>query len=189
MSTITNAPALANGKTLLPDDLFTRLECRIRAEHPEMTPDMPARILDQALAFLGACAVTTEPIGPSPIVDVGWHTFILYSIDYAAFCDRIAGRFIHHVPDDDGGRQLSGGQMTADCETGDCRYTNPPSLNGQAGHEGVATVSPMRGSLETTVLAIRAAGYRIDPDLWPVDASAIDCNQCHAGCHDSPTRG
>jgi hypothetical protein len=27
-------------------------------------------------------------------------TFILYTKDYAAFCQDIAGRFIHHLPDD-----------------------------------------------------------------------------------------
>ncbi|OWV05250.1 hypothetical protein B5D80_18410 [Micromonospora wenchangensis] len=61
---------------------------------------MPARILDQALAFLAAAAVTTTPIGPSDMVDIGWHTFLLYSRDYSEFCDRIAGRFIHHEPED-----------------------------------------------------------------------------------------
>ncbi|BFU44969.1 hypothetical protein KRMM14A1004_32060 [Krasilnikovia sp. MM14-A1004] len=40
------------------------------------------------------------PIGPSDLVDIGWHTFILYTREYAEFCERVAGRFIHHVPDD-----------------------------------------------------------------------------------------
>jgi hypothetical protein len=100
MSTITHVTELADGKSLMSDTLFDRLVARIRAEHPELAPDMPARILDQALAFLGACAVTTTPIGPSELVDIGWHTFILYTREYAAFCEQIAGRFIHHVPDD-----------------------------------------------------------------------------------------
>ncbi|MBO0880719.1 MAG: hypothetical protein J2P17_10325, partial [Mycobacterium sp.] len=33
-------------------------------------------------------------------VDIGWHTFILYTKDYASFCNRVAGRFIHHEPND-----------------------------------------------------------------------------------------
>jgi hypothetical protein len=61
---------------------------------------MPERILNQALAFLGACAITTRPIGPSELVDIGWHTFLMYTHDYNQFCDRVAGRFIHHEPDD-----------------------------------------------------------------------------------------
>jgi hypothetical protein len=41
-----------------------------------------------------------QPLAPSDLVDVGWHTFLLYTREYAAFCERIAGRFIHHVPND-----------------------------------------------------------------------------------------
>jgi hypothetical protein len=105
MSTTTTitSPALVNGTSLIPADLFARLTARIADEHPELPPDMPARIMDQALAFLGTCAVATRPVGPSETVDIGWHTFILYTVEYAAFCDRTAGRFIHHVPNDDPG--------------------------------------------------------------------------------------
>jgi hypothetical protein len=42
------------------------------------------------------------------------------------------------------------------------------------------------GSTETrqrTLAAIEAAGYTVDHELW---GSAADCNQCHAGCTDSP---
>ncbi|MGM1063118.1 hypothetical protein [Saccharothrix sp. Mg75] len=34
------------------------------------------------------------------MVDTGRHTFILNTVDYARFCQGLAGRFIHHVPDD-----------------------------------------------------------------------------------------
>jgi hypothetical protein len=34
--------------------------------------------------------------------------------------------------------------------------------------------------------AIQAAGYTVDTELWHPTA---DCNQCHAGCHDSPKTG
>jgi hypothetical protein len=101
MSTIADVTEQIDGTSLMPDSLFDRLVARIQAEHPELAPDMPARILDQALAFLGACAVTSTPIGPTELVDIGWHTFILYTAEYAAFCEQIAGRFIHHVPDDE----------------------------------------------------------------------------------------
>ncbi|MYT71392.1 MULTISPECIES: hypothetical protein [unclassified Streptomyces] len=39
--------------------------------------------------------------------------------------------------------------------------------------------------LERTITAIKAAGFEIDADLWAM-VDAADCNQCHAGCHDSP---
>jgi len=31
-------------------------------------------------------------------VDPVWHTHLLFTHDYAAFCQAIAGRFIHHCP-------------------------------------------------------------------------------------------
>ncbi len=31
-------------------------------------------------------------------IDLMWHTFLLYTEDYAAFCDRNFGFFIHHQP-------------------------------------------------------------------------------------------
>ncbi|MGC4749018.1 glycine-rich domain-containing protein [Micromonospora sp. DT201] len=95
----------STGRALVSDELFARLSARIAHDHPELAPDLPPRIVDQALAFLAACAVTAQPIGPSALVDIGWHTFILHTRDYAEFCHRIAGRFIHHqpepAPDDD----------------------------------------------------------------------------------------
>lgn len=88
------------GRSLIPDELFVRLVDRIT--HDEwLDRSLAERIMDQALAFLGACATNNgEPLGPSRKVDVGWHTFVLYTRDYAEFCDRVAGRFLHHVPTD-----------------------------------------------------------------------------------------
>ncbi|QTN29552.1 hypothetical protein HZ993_06965 [Rhodoferax sp. AJA081-3] len=36
-------------------------------------------------------------------VDAMWHTFILFTKDYARFCQEIAGTFIHHSPETGGG--------------------------------------------------------------------------------------
>ena len=61
MSTNTiTAPAQVNGRSLIPSGLFERLTNRITEEHPELAAGMPARLMDQALAFLGTCAVATE---------------------------------------------------------------------------------------------------------------------------------
>lgn len=48
------------------------------------------------------CASTRNPRSrhSTDLVDIGWHTFLLHTRDYAEFCDRIAGRFIHHEPED-----------------------------------------------------------------------------------------
>lgn len=55
--------------------------------------------MEQTLAFLAATANQADkPLSPSQPVDIGWHAFILYTREYAEFCQRVAGRFIHHVP-------------------------------------------------------------------------------------------
>jgi hypothetical protein len=150
--------SLVEGRTLIDPNLFDRLCRRVTAEHPELDDGMPARVLDQALAFLRTSATATQPLGPSDLVDIGWHTFILYTIDYAAFCDRVAGRFIHHVPDDE--PDSPGGTPP----------TIPTSL--------VGTVAAIHaaGFVLDADLWPRAA-----------DCSS-KCTQCHAGCTDSPTR-
>ncbi|GAB1641802.1 glycine-rich domain-containing protein [Krasilnikovia sp. MM14-A1259] len=154
---VSTARGTTDGRSLVSEELFSRLTARVASDHRELAADMPIRIVDQALAFLGACAVSTEPIGPSDLVDIGWHTFILYTREYAEFCDRVAGRFIHHQPDDAPGDG----------------WPNTPESDGVP--------------ISSAVKAIRAAGFRLDADLWNVSATS-DCTQCHAGCHDSPGR-
>jgi hypothetical protein len=47
--------------------------------------------------FLYLCSLKRE-LAPTERIDKGWHAFILYTKDYAAFCDAFFGRFIHHQP-------------------------------------------------------------------------------------------
>ncbi|MGH3914372.1 MAG: glycine-rich domain-containing protein [Pseudonocardiaceae bacterium] len=90
-----------SGRALVSKDLFERMVARIVADE-QIERQLAERIMDQALAFLLACAGSQDkPLSPSKLIDIGWHTFILYTREYAAFCDEIAGYFIHHVPDDE----------------------------------------------------------------------------------------
>lgn len=92
----------ASARELIPDALFRRLTARITADHTEIDQTMAERIMRETLAFLQACAQHPDVhLSPSGPVDIGWHTFLLYTREYAAFCDSVAGRFLHHVPDDD----------------------------------------------------------------------------------------
>jgi hypothetical protein len=45
-----------------------------------------------------AGCVMTEEIEK---LDWMWHTFLVFTHDYAAFCDRYFGFFVHHVPADE----------------------------------------------------------------------------------------
>lgn len=80
--------------------LFDRLTNRV-VEDYGTDRDYAERVVEQALAFLHACALDPDrPLVPSTPVDWGWHAFVLHTKEYAAFCRTYAGRFVHHVPDD-----------------------------------------------------------------------------------------
>lgn len=51
--------------------------------------------------FLLACGSTPTLAAamPSKTVDEAWHEFLTYTRDYAEFCERAFGRFLHHVPE------------------------------------------------------------------------------------------
>lgn len=88
-------------KSLVDDELWVRLTNRI-AKDEGMELSLAERIMDQALAFLALSAKVPEGgYSPSPLVDIGWHTFILYTKPYADFCERIGSQFIHHNPCDE----------------------------------------------------------------------------------------
>jgi hypothetical protein len=156
------ASPVTNPRELISPALFFRLVSRI-ADEESVSREYAERIMDQALAFLAACALNPDAgLAPSETVDVGWHTFLLYTREYAAFCEQVAGRFIHHTPDDEAGA--------------------PRVDDDTAG--GAAQAKTM--TIGVTVNAMRAAGLPVDIDLW---IRAGDCSQCHAGCHDSPRGG
>jgi hypothetical protein len=98
----TTAVAVTNDpRQLVPPDLFGRLVGRI-ARDERVSTEHAERVMTQALAFLQACALNPGAgLSPSRAVDVGWHAFVLHTREYAEFCDRVAGRFIHHTPIDD----------------------------------------------------------------------------------------
>lgn len=85
---------------LVSDQLWERLVNRI-VKDEDMERSLAERIMDQALGFLKFGADhPDQSFSPSPLVDIGWHTFILYTREYMAFCQRVAGAYIHHSPND-----------------------------------------------------------------------------------------
>ncbi|MFJ8815198.1 glycine-rich domain-containing protein [Amycolatopsis thermoflava] len=143
------------GRSLVSRDLFDRLAHRLVVEE-NLDPGLAERIVDQALAFLAACATNTgAPLAPSELVDLGWHTFILHTRDYAAFCERVAGRFLHHVP------------------TGE----NDPRAGGPAARDTV-----VRTMAAISCAGFRLdPGLWPRPD-----ADELNCSQCQNGCYDDP---
>lgn len=89
-------------KEMIPDKLWDRLVGRI-VKDEDVPRELAERIMDQALGYLKLASL--DPKGgysPSSLVDIGWHTFILYTRSYGEFCRELTGgRFIHHEPTDD----------------------------------------------------------------------------------------
>jgi hypothetical protein len=52
----------------------------------------------EMLKFLDVCAEVKETVSPPARVDDAWHCFVLFTRDYAAYCQKRFGRFIHHEP-------------------------------------------------------------------------------------------
>lgn len=50
------------------------------------------------LRFLFLCGTREDRFAPSERIDLAWHHFILFTRDYAAFCQRYFGHFLHHQP-------------------------------------------------------------------------------------------
>lgn len=55
----------------------------------------------ELVRFLAICATAREPIGMAGPIDELWHTFLMFTREYSAFCASVAGRFIHHIPSDE----------------------------------------------------------------------------------------
>ncbi|NUV72411.1 MULTISPECIES: hypothetical protein [unclassified Streptomyces] len=110
-----------NPASLVTPEVMERLAARITKDNPDTDLPTARRIIGQAAAFLAAgAALPSTELSPSKAVDVGWHTFILHTVDYAEFCERVAGRFIHHVPTPDtetGEESAAARQRTLDAIT------------------------------------------------------------------------
>lgn len=101
MSTTTTAPATRDARSLLSNTEFDAVTRTVLRGNPGMENPLARRIVLDALKFV-ATAATRRPAGPglapSRVVDEGWHALILHTQTYARLCDRLGGRFVHHVP-------------------------------------------------------------------------------------------
>ncbi|MYY06448.1 MULTISPECIES: hypothetical protein [unclassified Streptomyces] len=85
-------------RNCVPTQVWDR-EVRLIMRDHAMERELAERTFGQAVAYLVTSAERPETrMGPSPAVDLGVHSFVLDSMNYMAFCDQHAGRYIHHVP-------------------------------------------------------------------------------------------
>lgn len=68
-------------------------------EKESMTEEQARSLYRDLLQFLYVAGTGGGKVfSPTAAIDTAWHHFILFTHDYADFCQRYFGRFIHHVP-------------------------------------------------------------------------------------------
>ncbi|MFC4565043.1 glycine-rich domain-containing protein [Nocardiopsis mangrovi] len=158
---MTTVQTATRGRDLIDHELFDRLAADVARDHGHRL-DTAGRIVDQAVVYLVACSRTYEPIGPSPLVDHGWHAFILRTADYRSFCETVLGRFVDHYPND----------------------TRPPAT------ERARTAARTLDAVYATGLAVDADMWAQEvPCSSCTDTKdGGDGDGCHKGCHGSKSK-
>lgn len=78
-------------------------DLRLKLTHPEFGPDggwsaaFTERAIVEYARFLALAHTFGEAV-PSNVIDEVWHGHIIDTRRYAADCERIFGRFLHHYP-------------------------------------------------------------------------------------------
>lgn len=80
---------------------LTKIMKRVAKENPDWSKE---RLNKAEIGYRSYIADVNhdKSLSPSKDVDEVWHTHILHTVDYADFCQLHFGRFIHHVPDENG---------------------------------------------------------------------------------------
>ena len=68
------------------------------AEKIQCPKERAEEIFEEMKQYLVSSLKREEPKSPGRTLDIAWHEFILFTSDYASFCDQYFGGFIHHVP-------------------------------------------------------------------------------------------
>lgn len=105
-----------------------------------LTEEEAGRAFSGMLQFLYVTATVTGRGGPPYYIDAAWHAFILHTRDYAEFCDRYFGRFLHHQP-------LDASEGTEDSSA---------EARAVAGNASYAQIR-----------AAAAARFELDETIWP----------------------
>ncbi|HEX7308549.1 hypothetical protein [Lentzea sp.] len=98
--TATIEPAAKVAQARISTEFRMKWRSQLMREHGLELMEADA-IISDTLSFLTVGIVNQgTAFRPSQKVDIGWHQFILNTVEYAEFCEREAGYFIHHIPDE-----------------------------------------------------------------------------------------
>ncbi|MFE9255582.1 hypothetical protein [Streptomyces sp. NPDC006879] len=90
--------ALRHGRDLVSVELFERLAAFCADEYG-LERVVADRVMDQAIAFVYVLgSQKAYDMAPGERVDPGWHSFMLHTQEYAAWCQEQFGYFVHHAP-------------------------------------------------------------------------------------------
>lgn len=73
---------------------------RLLEKYPHLTDTEAGDVIEGLRDYFHICndAGKSMVSMPSQAVDVVWHEFILFTLQYHNFCKKAFGRFLHHVP-------------------------------------------------------------------------------------------
>ena len=92
------------------EDLWYVCE-RLETKHG-LSRDQAAEAVAELRRFMALIGLGYRGLGMvSPRVDQAWHEFILFTREYAAFCQKAFGEFIHHVPKTSRQKGLADGEL------------------------------------------------------------------------------
>lgn len=100
-----------------------------------LTREQSEARFDELVEYLDLCAESSEPITPSRRVDETWHCMILHTKQYADFCQRRYGKFIHHNPFPPSQTTISeqmpsGQQLVGECCSSTCKFSPKAGCRG-----------------------------------------------------------
>lgn len=67
-------------------------------ERSGLPPKQAAAHIFELARFLLACSESGTQLVPSVDVDEAWHSFLLFTKEYSAWCENNLGVFVHHAP-------------------------------------------------------------------------------------------
>ncbi|MFA7194007.1 MAG: hypothetical protein WC087_03770 [Candidatus Paceibacterota bacterium] len=92
--TVATVTALAPMPRNTEDDVIYRLTINLSISRDDAT-----ELFKELKNFLALAADSPKVLLiPAPLIDEAWHTFILFTRMYQAYCQEQFGRFIHHRP-------------------------------------------------------------------------------------------
>ncbi len=77
-----------------------KVRLEVTQRYPHLNPAQVELVMDGLRQYFEVCAAAgrQQVAMPSQVVDVAWHAFILFTRQYARFCQAGLGRFLHHTP-------------------------------------------------------------------------------------------